>query len=116
MFNATDALNRNQYKPFTLLSPIGMYANGAVDTSYDYAVPELGTVPLLNSDGTNSGRAASSAGSDQDSIFSKVLSRGTKPDDKKVNFLPYTSNLDSFFICIAAELLRIYGFATRKKH
>lgn len=63
-----------------------MYANGAVDTSYDYAVPELGTVPLLNQDGTGRGPPASAAASgDQDNtIFSKTSSRGNKTENKKV--------------------------------
>ncbi|CAL7940306.1 unnamed protein product [Xylocopa violacea] len=60
-----------------------VYANGAVDTSYDYAVPELGTVPLLNQDGTGRTPAVSSSTSDQDSIFSKTSSRGTKTENKK---------------------------------
>ncbi|XP_046735368.1 epithelial discoidin domain-containing receptor 1-like [Diprion similis] len=58
-----------------------VYANGAVDTSYDYAVPELGTVPLLNPDGVP--RVSSSGASDQESLFSKESSRGSKPEDKK---------------------------------
>ncbi|OAD53524.1 Discoidin domain-containing receptor 2 [Eufriesea mexicana] len=60
-----------------------VYANGAVDTSYDYAVPELGTVPLLNQDGTGRGPAVSSGTSDQDSIFSKTSSRSSKTENKK---------------------------------
>ncbi|XP_017890630.1 discoidin domain-containing receptor 2-like [Ceratina calcarata] len=61
-----------------------VYANGAVDTSYDYAVPELGTVPLLNQDGTGrGGPAVSTSTSDQDSIFSKTSSRGNKTENKK---------------------------------
>ncbi|XP_076386248.1 discoidin domain-containing receptor 2 isoform X1 [Megachile rotundata] len=61
-----------------------VYANGAVDTLYDYAVPELGTVPLLNQDATGRGAATASAGSnDQDSIFSKTSSRGSKTENKK---------------------------------
>ncbi|XP_046466672.1 discoidin domain-containing receptor 2 isoform X1 [Neodiprion pinetum] len=58
-----------------------VYANGGVDTSYDYAVPELGTVPLLNPDGVP--RILSSGASDQESLFSKESSRGSKPEDKK---------------------------------
>ncbi|XP_043585746.1 discoidin domain-containing receptor 2-like isoform X2 [Bombus pyrosoma] len=60
-----------------------VYANGAVDTSYDYAVPELGTVPLLNQDSTGRGPAVPSGTSDQDSIFSKTSSRGNKTENKK---------------------------------
>ncbi|XP_015429425.1 PREDICTED: discoidin domain-containing receptor 2-like [Dufourea novaeangliae] len=67
----------------TNINHSAVYANGAVDTSYDYAVPELGTVPLLNQDGTGRGLAVSSAASDQDSIFSKTSSRGNKTEDKK---------------------------------
>ncbi|XP_070172199.1 discoidin domain-containing receptor 2-like isoform X1 [Polyergus mexicanus] len=64
-----------------------VYANGAVDTSYDYAVPELGTVPLLNQDaGAGRGATVSSATGDQDSLFSKS-SRATKTEDKKVSHL-----------------------------
>ncbi|XP_025602982.2 discoidin domain-containing receptor 2-like [Athalia rosae] len=58
-----------------------VYANGAVDTSYDYAVPELGNVPLLNSDGVP--RVLSSGASDQESLFSKGSSRASKTEDKK---------------------------------
>ncbi|KAL0101425.1 hypothetical protein PUN28_018925 [Cardiocondyla obscurior] len=61
-----------------------VYANGAVDTSYDYAVPELGTVPLLNQDaGAGRGATVSTATSDQDSFFSSKSSRATKTEDKK---------------------------------
>lgn len=84
--------DRNQYAiPFCAhpasfaISSTAVYANGAVDTSYDYAVPELGTVPLLNQD-TGAGRGAivSNATGDQDSLFAKN-SRGTgKTEDKKV--------------------------------
>ncbi|XP_051161708.1 discoidin domain-containing receptor tyrosine kinase B-like [Leptopilina boulardi] len=63
-------------------SNTAVYANGAVDTSYDYAVPELGKVPLLNSDCSNGGRPLSSTGSEQDSIFSKTT-RNSKTEDKK---------------------------------
>lgn len=68
------------------ISSAAVYANGAVDTSYDYAVPELGTVPLLNQDGTGRGPPASAAASgDQDNtIFSKTSSRGNKTENKKV--------------------------------
>ncbi|XP_024936412.1 discoidin domain-containing receptor 2 isoform X2 [Cephus cinctus] len=58
-----------------------VYANGAVDTSYDYAVPELaaGKAPLLNADaGTLRGSS-----SDQESVFSKLSSRSSKTEDKK---------------------------------
>lgn len=65
-----------------------MYANGAVDTSYDYAVPELGTVPLLNQDaGAGRGTTISNAiSSDQDNggIFSKSSRGPAKTEDKKV--------------------------------
>lgn len=87
----------NTLSPCTLFSPppppssfaissAAVYANGAVDTSYDYAVPELGTVPLLNQDGTGRGPPASAAASgDQDNtIFSKTSSRGNKTENKKV--------------------------------
>lgn len=70
------------------ISSAAVYANGAVDTSYDYAVPELGTVPLLNQDGTGRGPAVSSGASDQDSLFSKTAARGTKTEDKKVSLRP----------------------------
>ncbi|XP_014208586.1 discoidin domain-containing receptor 2-like [Copidosoma floridanum] len=85
-------------KPTTVNHSNAVYANGAVDTSYDYAVPELGTQqPLLNAvdgrhgcggSGTSgglaiNGGATSSAGSDQDSVFSKASSRSSRPDDKK---------------------------------
>lgn len=67
----------------TNINHSAVYANGAVDTSYDYAVPELGTVPLLNQDaGASRGATVSSATSDQDSLFSKG-SRATKTEDKK---------------------------------
>lgn len=82
--------DRNQYAiPFCArssfaISSAAVYANGAVDTSYDYAVPELGTVPLLNQDaGVGRGATVSSATGDQDSFFSKS-SRATKTEDKKV--------------------------------
>lgn len=83
--------DRNQYAiPFCArssfaISSAAVYANGAVDTSYDYAVPELGTVPLLNQDaGAGRGATVSSATGDQDSLFSKS-SRATKTEDKKVS-------------------------------
>ncbi|XP_072765204.1 discoidin domain-containing receptor 2 [Anoplolepis gracilipes] len=67
----------------TNINHSAVYANGAVDTSYDYAVPELGTVPLLNQDaGAGRGATVSSATGDQDSLFSKS-SRATKTEDKK---------------------------------
>ncbi|XP_032679988.1 discoidin domain-containing receptor 2-like isoform X3 [Odontomachus brunneus] len=67
----------------TNINHSAVYANGAVDTSYDYAVPELGTVPLLNQDaGAGRGATVSNASGDQDSLFSKS-SRGTKTEDKK---------------------------------
>ncbi|XP_014485653.1 PREDICTED: discoidin domain-containing receptor 2-like [Dinoponera quadriceps] len=67
----------------TNINHSAVYANGAVDTSYDYAVPELGTVPLLNQDaGVGRGATVSNASGDQDSLFSKS-SRGTKTEDKK---------------------------------
>ncbi|XP_039309465.1 epithelial discoidin domain-containing receptor 1 [Solenopsis invicta] len=67
----------------TNINHSAVYANGAVDTSYDYAVPELGTVPLLNQDaGAGRGATVSSATGDQDTFFSKS-SRGTKTEDKK---------------------------------
>jgi len=82
--------DRNQYAiPFCArssfaISSAAVYANGAVDTSYDYAVPELGTVPLLNQDaGAGRGATVSNVTSDQDSFFSKS-SRATKTEDKKV--------------------------------
>ena len=63
-----------------------VYANGAVDASYDYAVPELGTQqPLLNAADTRGQVGAAGPGSDQDSVFSKGSSRGSRPDDKKVS-------------------------------
>ncbi|EZA49268.1 Discoidin domain-containing receptor [Ooceraea biroi] len=81
--------DRNQYAiPFCArssfaISSTAVYANGAVDTSYDYAVPELGTVPLLNQDaGAGRGTTISNATGDQDSLFSKN-SRTTKSEDKK---------------------------------
>ncbi|XP_058790715.1 epithelial discoidin domain-containing receptor 1-like isoform X2 [Phymastichus coffea] len=59
----------------------GLYANGAVDASYEYAVPELGTQqPLLNG---SDNRTPNSTASDQDSVFSKTSSRCSRPDDKK---------------------------------
>ncbi|KYN09951.1 Discoidin domain-containing receptor 2, partial [Trachymyrmex cornetzi] len=80
--------DRNQYTiPFCArssfaISSAAVYANGAVDTSYDYAVPELGTVPLLNQDaGVGRGATVSNATGDQDSFFSK--SSRTKTEDKK---------------------------------
>ncbi|KAL6261704.1 hypothetical protein P5V15_006793 [Pogonomyrmex californicus] len=67
----------------TNINHSAVYANGAVDTSYDYAVPELGTVPLLNQDaGVGRGATVSSVTGDQDSLFSKS-SRATKTEDKK---------------------------------
>uniref|UniRef100_A0ABD2WI91 Protein kinase domain-containing protein n=1 Tax=Trichogramma kaykai TaxID=54128 RepID=A0ABD2WI91_9HYME len=75
-----------------------VYANGGIDASYDYAVPEMATQqPLLNNASSDSrgggggvvalgmnGLVASSTGSDQDSCsFSKASSRSSKPDDKK---------------------------------
>ena len=69
--------DHNQYNPFALSSLAAVYANGAVDTSYDYAVPEL--------DCANGGQALSNTGSDQDSIFSKA-SRNNKTEDKKVMY------------------------------
>ncbi|XP_018375815.1 PREDICTED: epithelial discoidin domain-containing receptor 1-like isoform X1 [Trachymyrmex cornetzi] len=66
----------------TNINHSAVYANGAVDTSYDYAVPELGTVPLLNQDaGVGRGATVSNATGDQDSFFSK--SSRTKTEDKK---------------------------------
>ncbi|XP_036149623.1 epithelial discoidin domain-containing receptor 1 isoform X2 [Monomorium pharaonis] len=67
----------------TNINHSAVYANGAVDTSYDYAVPELGTVPLLNQDaGAGRGTTVSSVTGDQDGFFTKS-SRGTKTEDKK---------------------------------
>ncbi|XP_078041693.1 discoidin domain-containing receptor 2 [Augochlora pura] len=65
----------------TNINHSAVYANGAVDTSYDYAVPELGTVPLLNQDGTGRGPAVSTAA--EDGLFSKTSSRANKTEDKK---------------------------------
>ncbi|XP_033328411.1 discoidin domain-containing receptor 2 [Megalopta genalis] len=65
----------------TNINHSAVYANGAVDTSYDYAVPELGTVPLLNQDGTGRGPAVSTTA--EDSLFSKTSSRANKTEDKK---------------------------------
>ncbi|KAG5320751.1 DDR2 protein, partial [Acromyrmex heyeri] len=66
----------------TNINHSAVYANGAVDTSYDYAVPELGTVPLLNQDaGAGRGATVSNATGDQDSFFSK--NSRTKTEDKK---------------------------------
>ncbi|XP_043286407.1 epithelial discoidin domain-containing receptor 1-like [Venturia canescens] len=69
--------------------PTAVYANGAVDTSYDYAVPELGTVPLLNQEscpGPTSSRCVATVSStstnDQESVFSKGSSR-SRTEDKK---------------------------------
>ncbi|XP_012279400.1 discoidin domain-containing receptor 2 [Orussus abietinus] len=62
----------------TNINHSAVYANGAVDTSYDYAVPELGTVPLLNPEGSSR-----TGTSDQESVFSKSSARSTKTDDKK---------------------------------
>ncbi|XP_076649969.1 discoidin domain-containing receptor 2 [Halictus rubicundus] len=67
----------------TNINHSAVYANGAVDTSYDYAVPELGTVPLLNQDGTGRGPAVSSNSTDQDNLFSKTSARANKTEDKK---------------------------------
>ncbi|XP_011873234.1 PREDICTED: epithelial discoidin domain-containing receptor 1-like [Vollenhovia emeryi] len=67
----------------TNINHSAVYANGAVDTSYDYAVPELGTVPLLNQDaGAGRGATVSNATGDQDGFFTKS-SRPTKTEDKK---------------------------------
>jgi len=79
--------DRNQYAiPFCArfsfaISSAAVYANGAVDTSYDYAVPELGTVPLLNQDAGRGTTVSNPA--DQDGLFSKS-SRAAKTEDKKV--------------------------------
>lgn len=112
--------DRNQYAiPFCArssfaISSAAVYANGAVDTSYDYAVPELGTVPLLNQDaGAGRGATVSSAAGDQDSLFSKS-SRTTKTEDKKVrrshslflplyNFIPYWLG----FVLINSECVKL---------
>ncbi|XP_035721963.1 discoidin domain-containing receptor 2-like isoform X1 [Vespa mandarinia] len=70
----------------TNINHSAVYANGAVDTSYDYAVPELGTVPLLNQEGTGGcarTTTVSSTTSDKDSLFSKNSSHSTKTEDKK---------------------------------
>ncbi|KAK2586853.1 hypothetical protein KPH14_009791 [Odynerus spinipes] len=70
----------------TNINHSAVYANGAVDTSYDYAVPELGTVPLLNQEGTGGcarTTTVSSATSEKDSLFSKTSSHSTKTEDKK---------------------------------
>ncbi|KYM94354.1 Discoidin domain-containing receptor 2, partial [Cyphomyrmex costatus] len=65
----------------TNINHSAVYANGAVDTSYDYAVPELGTVPLLNQDaGTGRAATVSNATGDQDNFFSKS---SRKTEDKK---------------------------------
>ncbi|XP_018049092.1 PREDICTED: epithelial discoidin domain-containing receptor 1-like [Atta colombica] len=64
-----------------MLNNKGTNINHSVDTSYDYAVPELGTVPLLNQDaGAGRGATVSNATGDQD-FFSK--SSRTKTEDKK---------------------------------
>ncbi|KAH0950275.1 hypothetical protein HN011_010579, partial [Eciton burchellii] len=65
----------------TSINHSAVYANGAVDTSYDYAVPELGTVPLLNQD-AGRGTTVSNA-ADQDGLFSKSSRASTKTEDKK---------------------------------
>ncbi|KAF7389006.1 discoidin domain-containing receptor 2-like [Vespula maculifrons] len=70
----------------TNINHSAVYANGAVDTSYDYAVPELGTVPLLNQEGTGGcvrTTTVSSTTSEKDSLFSKNSSHSTKAEDKK---------------------------------
>ncbi|XP_043505190.1 epithelial discoidin domain-containing receptor 1-like isoform X1 [Polistes fuscatus] len=70
----------------TNINHSAVYANGAVDTSYDYAVPELGTVPLLNQEGTGGcprTTTVSSTTSDKESLFSKNSSHSAKTEDKK---------------------------------
>lgn len=78
------------------ISSAAVYANGAVDTSYDYAVPELGTVPLLNQDaGVGHGVTVSNVTGDQDNFFSKN-SRMTKTEDKKVTDLQFLVLYNNF--------------------
>jgi hypothetical protein len=54
------------------------------DTSYDYAVPEMGTMPLLSPENTLPLPVVASAPSDKDSVFSKgSSSKGSKSEDSK---------------------------------
>ncbi|PSN56036.1 hypothetical protein C0J52_21354 [Blattella germanica] len=54
------------------------------DTSYDYAVPEMGTMPLLSPENTLPLPMVASAPSDHDSVFSKgSSSKGSKSEDSK---------------------------------
>jgi hypothetical protein len=54
------------------------------DTSYDYAVPEMGTMPLLSPENTLPLPMVASAPSDKDSVFSKgSSSKGSKSEDSK---------------------------------
>lgn len=54
------------------------------DTSYDYAVPEMGTMPLLSPENTLPLPVVASAPSDKDSVFSKGSgSKGSKSEDSK---------------------------------
>jgi hypothetical protein len=54
------------------------------DTSYDYAVPEMGTMPLLSPENTLPLPLVASAPSDKDSVFSKgSSSKGSKSEDSK---------------------------------
>ena len=54
------------------------------DTSYDYAVPEMGTMPLLSPEHTLPLPVVASGPSDKDSVFSKgSSSKGSKSEDSK---------------------------------
>lgn len=115
--------NRNQYAiPFYIrssfaISSAAVYANGAVDTSYDYAVPELGTVPLLNQEGTGGcvrTTTVSSTTSDKDSLFSKNSSHSTKTEDKKVSFNLNQSRFYHFDLLIISIPTPIRSHASYK--
>lgn len=63
----------------------------SIDTSYDYAVPELGTMPLLSQEPVIALPMVNSANSDKDSNFSKgSSSKSSKTEDtrgKKVSHI-----------------------------
>jgi len=74
----------NQLVSFEICYSLSHELRFCADTSYDYAVPEMGTIPLLSPENTLPLPVVASAPSDKDSVFSKGSgSKGSKSEDSK---------------------------------